>query len=418
MSKRKHEEPWWVGDEQCLVDRRIAVVWNREVGRKYPGKVTEYNHEQKRHKVEFDDGDVRWFRMERKIFEVEEPDGTKLTYEGEMQVRRLAQDVAMSPVENHPKSPEGSSTAATVTPSAVPPSPPPSPPPAAPSPKLAKPSDPSPPSSPQQSTDEPNASEVADVEPEAEAEAEAEPVAAEAEAEKAEGGSVKPDPTEAAAAGAAEGAPAKSEEVKSKPKTKPKKINKNVKSRSSLVGTMTRRSDGASEIEGWWDEVAKRARDPEKRKPSQTFKYTFSDSGDLKRPSGSEGSESDSEDEYAFEGANCFGHFFAMAASEEEGYQKYEDDMKLRFYADEEDDETESDGESEGILQVRGVGSCAGGGYRVTGTAVPANPKDPSGPMNIDLKKEFLHLAYFEQENAKCDKAVAAQKSAASKDKP
>lgn len=60
---------------------------SRDVGKTYAGTVTAFNSEGKRHKVEFDDGDCRWFRMERKIFTLE--DGEKqLSWEGEMKVRR------------------------------------------------------------------------------------------------------------------------------------------------------------------------------------------------------------------------------------------------------------------------------------------------------------------------------------------
>lgn len=49
----------------------------------------EFNPAVKRHRVAFDDGDERWFRMERKIFTTE-LNGEKVTYRGEMKLRRDA----------------------------------------------------------------------------------------------------------------------------------------------------------------------------------------------------------------------------------------------------------------------------------------------------------------------------------------
>jgi hypothetical protein len=65
-------------------------LWgSRDVGKIYSGQVVEFNAAVKRHRVAFDDGDERWFRMERKIFSTE-VNGKKVTYRGEMKVRRDA----------------------------------------------------------------------------------------------------------------------------------------------------------------------------------------------------------------------------------------------------------------------------------------------------------------------------------------
>jgi hypothetical protein len=86
--KRKAYEPWWIGAEESLLGAGISMVWNRDYGREYTGTVSAYDPETKRHLIVFDDGDERWYRMERKIFSMEDSDGTKRAYHGEMQVRR------------------------------------------------------------------------------------------------------------------------------------------------------------------------------------------------------------------------------------------------------------------------------------------------------------------------------------------
>lgn len=65
------------------------VCCSRDVGKLYPGTVVEFNPVVKRHRVAFDDGDERWFRMERKIFTTD-LNGEKVTYRGEMKLRRDA----------------------------------------------------------------------------------------------------------------------------------------------------------------------------------------------------------------------------------------------------------------------------------------------------------------------------------------
>jgi hypothetical protein len=99
-SKRKADNegddaPWL--ECKSILKKRVSVVWNRDFGISYGGVVTEYNPEAKRHKVEFDDGDERWFRMERKIFSFENEDGSKITYQGEMQLKRHQPTVSPNP---------------------------------------------------------------------------------------------------------------------------------------------------------------------------------------------------------------------------------------------------------------------------------------------------------------------------------
>jgi len=111
MTKRA-QEAWWIGSEDELVDKRVEVVWNRDVGKLYSGQVVEFNAAVKRHRVAFDDGDERWFRMERKIFSTE-VNGKKVTYRGEMKVRRDAAVAGAglagmrSPGEGSAASPQG-----------------------------------------------------------------------------------------------------------------------------------------------------------------------------------------------------------------------------------------------------------------------------------------------------------------------
>jgi hypothetical protein len=76
----------WAESNTSLLNKRVRVVWNREVGNKYDGRVSEYNLGSKRYKVEFDDGDIRWYKMERKIFDLEEGDEV-VSFHGQMQIK-------------------------------------------------------------------------------------------------------------------------------------------------------------------------------------------------------------------------------------------------------------------------------------------------------------------------------------------
>jgi len=65
IKTNKHEER-----PEDLVGRRLRVQWAK--GKFYPGKVTSYNPSTGKHSVEYDDGDVREYRLHKKTIEWEE----------------------------------------------------------------------------------------------------------------------------------------------------------------------------------------------------------------------------------------------------------------------------------------------------------------------------------------------------------
>lgn len=311
------------------MNKQVDIVWNRDVGKSYSAQITEWNPAVKRHKVVFADGDIRWFRMERKIFSTE-VDGKKVMHQGEMKLRRDAAvaDGARPPV--------------------LPPS-------------------------------------------------EAAAVASSAEAPK--------------------GKNAKAAE-ESKPKPKPKKakkIDKTVRNRVHMVGTLKKTGEQTFTVDGFWDETRKVVQDPSKRDKRKKFQLTKNGAAELVSPHEGkpEGEDEDTDEEDYFSGGNCSGWFQAMSATgEDTSYDKFDDDVMLHMEAVE--DSSDEEGSDE-VYEIKGLGCNSGGTFRVSGEAKPSTDRRvaAAGGMAVWLVRDYISEEYFEEEKAKFNKFVSDEESVA-----
>lgn len=386
--------------------------------------MTEYNNIAKRHRVEFDDGDVRWFRMERKIFTVEEQNGSRRKYHGAMQVRRPCPSEDITRIVAMGTSDVGDSGAAeqssaVVAAAAIPPSPPPSPPSAG-SEAVAAP----PPES---------SSLVATSQVVSEASF---PAAAPAAEQRSEPTEEQPNSLAILLTKLASDPPPSSS---TKKPPKPKKVNKTAISRSHMYGTYTSTSEGVV-LEGSWDEKKALVVDPSTRNPQKTFRYVVSKMATpvapneedevTQQPKKSMSDDEDDEEEGVIKNPNCTGGFYALAA-DGSGFEHFEDDMMLRTYDEPEgdDDEEEADndkgaaaaaaageaglessssksgGSSSSSLKVKAVGWNNGGFFRIQGTATATSPG--STEMTLALTKEYISEENFDDEVVVFDRGLA-----------
>lgn len=338
----------WNGEPNSILNKTVHVVWNREVGRAYSGKVTDYNSESKRHKVEFDDGDVRWYRMERKIFSIEEGNGASVSFRGHMQIRPV-----FSKADHISFCSDRSDILF--------------------SPKLSP--------TPTILDELPEKMQLIQTSNSSERE------------EHAHRSSCMPDSSN------------KSKKQKS---SKAKKNIKCVLVRTHMIGTLTMTdfSFGKCTLEGFWDESKKQVSDILKRDQNKTFRYVQSA---LPSPVAilENCEQEEGEREYSpFEGGNCSGWFSALMTSGEKKYQQFEDAMMLRVYPVEPDSNDE--GSNDDIsLEVRALGSNAVGVYRVFGfTSVHQRQ---STKFDVTLVREYIPDESFEEEKIKFNKELLEQ---------
>jgi hypothetical protein len=356
--------------------------------------------------------------MERKIFTLEEKDGSRREYHGDMQVRRSSTtknnaveededgsrqgtDVEINSI-NIPLPPgntsrtsqavgarqEQAAVASRVdnrskaTAEAIPPSPPPSPPPFS----VAEPSPPL-----------PTPTGTASVVPSSES--------------PALPPQINSNPSSVPSSSAFF-APSSSSSAKKPPKSK--KVNKTVISRSHMYGTYSVAPDGIV-LAGSWDEKKSLVIDPSTRNPQKTFKYVVSRmatpvaADDAEKSRLSAGGDDDDEEGGVIKNPNCVGGFFALTA-DGSGFEHFEDEMMLRTYPDEGgEDDSERQGDASvnvtsSSLKVKAVGWNSGGFFRIQGSAFPS---DTEGLMTLALAKEYISEDYFNEEAVVFDRGLA-----------